>query len=54
MHHRHLESGAQMVPAGLWQRPAYYGIPKKRQQIIEQEALAVRNKAGLIDVSTPR
>ena len=52
MHHRHLESGAQMIPAGLWQRPAYYGIPKKRQQIIEQEALAVRNKVGLIDVST--
>ena len=25
MHHRHLELGAQMMPAGVWWRPAYYG-----------------------------
>ena len=52
IHHRHIELGAQMTPAGLWHRPAYYGSPEKRQHIIEQEALAVRNNAGLIDVST--
>ena len=25
MHHRHIEAGAQMMLAGLWMRPAYYG-----------------------------
>ena len=52
IHHRHLELGAQMMPAGNWLRPAYYGDPALRAQLIEQEALAIRNKVGLIDVST--
>ncbi len=30
MHHRHLELGAQMMPAGLWWRPAYYGRKSER------------------------
>jgi sarcosine oxidase subunit alpha len=25
MHHRHKELGAEMMPAGLWLRPAFYG-----------------------------
>ena len=52
IHHRHLELGAQMMPAGNWLRPAYYGDPALRAELIEQEALAIRNKVGLIDVST--
>ena len=52
MHHRHLEAGARMMPAGQWLRPAYYGPPEAAEARIDEEALAVRNQAGLIDVST--
>ncbi len=52
MHHRHLELGATMVPAGNWQRPAFYGSSENRDQCIHQESTHVRNKVGLIDVST--
>ena len=51
MHHRHLSLNAQMMPAGLWKRPAYYGDPKSKIDNIERENLAVRNNVGLIDVS---
>ena len=37
MHHRHLELGAQMMPAGLWWRPAYYGKPADRETAIRDE-----------------
>ncbi len=52
MHHRHLEAGAQMMPAGLWWRPAYYGAKSARESAINEEARAVRNRLGMIDVST--
>ncbi|MDY0873895.1 2Fe-2S iron-sulfur cluster-binding protein [Dongia rigui] len=52
MHHRHLELGAQMMPAGVWWRPAYYGGKADRAQAIETEVKAVRQNVGLIDVST--
>ena len=52
MHHRHLEAGARMMPAGLWYRPEYYGAAARREANIHDEALAVRNNVGLIDVST--
>ena len=52
MHHRHLELGAQMMPAGLWWRPAYYGRKSERDQAIRDEVNAVRSCVGLIDVST--
>ena len=52
IHHRHLELGAQMMPARTWLRPAYYGDPALRVRLIEQEASTLRNKVGLIDVST--
>ena len=41
----HRKSGAQMVDVGAWQRPLDYGSSSR-------EALAVRNKVGVIDVST--
>jgi sarcosine oxidase subunit alpha len=52
MHHRHVELGAQMMPAGLWMRPAYYGAKRDAQRSIEREVHAVRNGVGMIDVST--
>ena len=52
MHHRHLELGAQMMPAGLWWRPAYYGKKSERDKTIRDEVNAVRSCVGLIDVST--
>jgi len=52
MHRRHLEAGAKMMPAGIWQRPAYYGKPEERERCMQEEARHVREKVGLIDVST--
>ncbi|WP_312934233.1 2Fe-2S iron-sulfur cluster-binding protein [Pseudomonas sp.] len=52
MHRRHLEAGAKMMPAGIWQRPAYYGKPSERDACMQAEALHVRTKVGIIDVST--
>lgn len=52
MHHRHLELGARMMPAGLWLRPAYYGRPEDQAAAVAAEVRAVRTRAGLIDVST--
>jgi sarcosine oxidase subunit alpha len=52
MHYRHLDLGAKMVPAGNWQRPAFYGADGDRDRSIQLESQHVRNKVGLIDVST--
>ncbi len=45
MHYRHLELGAEMMDAGQWKRPRIYTTP-------EEECRAVRERVGLIDVST--
>ncbi|MBI6680443.1 (2Fe-2S)-binding protein [Pseudomonas viridiflava] len=52
MHRRHVEAGAKMMPAGIWQRPAFYGKPSQRDACMQEEAAHVRNKVGIIDVST--
>ncbi len=52
MHHRHLEEGAQMMPAGLWLRPAHYGPREQREEAIAAEVRNVRENVGIIDVST--
>jgi sarcosine oxidase subunit alpha len=52
MHQRHVELGAQMMPAGLWMRPAYYGKKDESQRAVEREVHAVRQGVGMIDVST--
>ncbi|HKS14063.1 MAG TPA: 2Fe-2S iron-sulfur cluster-binding protein [Pseudomonas sp.] len=52
MHRRHVEAGAKMMPAGIWLRPAYYGKPEDRERCMQDEARHVREKVGLIDVST--
>lgn len=52
MHSRHVAAGAKLMPAGIWQRPAYYGKPEDRERCMQEEARHVREKVGLIDVST--
>ena len=52
MHFRHVEAGAQMMSAGLWLRPAYYGARNAREACIAKEAHAIRTNVGMIDVST--
>ena len=52
MHYRHLELGAKMMPAGNWQRPAFYGKPEQRDHCMKMESQQVRNKVGIIDIST--
>jgi sarcosine oxidase subunit alpha len=52
MHSRHVAAGAQFIPAGDWRRPAYYGSTADRERAIVAEVEAVRQRAGLIDVST--
>lgn len=52
MHYRHLEAGAQMLLAGVWLRPAYYGPKGERDRCMSEESLNVRNNVGLVDVST--
>ncbi len=49
----HEAAGAFMVDVGAWSRPAYYEKPgASRQQLVQQEALAVRQSAGIIDGSS--
>jgi sarcosine oxidase subunit alpha len=45
VHQWHLDHGAKMMGAGLWMRPEHYGDAAS-------EVRAVRQRAGLIDVST--
>ncbi len=52
MHYRHLEAGAQMLQAGAWYRPAYYGPIDSKAEAIRSEVRNVRNNIGLVDVST--
>ncbi|WP_193180065.1 sarcosine oxidase subunit alpha family protein [Nisaea sediminum] len=58
MHDWHLANGAKMVEAGLWMRPQYYLQPGETpsraamDKAIIRETLAVRNAAGISDVST--
>ncbi len=53
LHQWHQDADAEFSEVGGWKRPAYYkkrGLTK--QQAIDEEVLAVRQDAGLIDVST--
>jgi len=52
MHYRHLEAGAQMLQAGAWYRPAYYGQKGSKAESVKSEVLNVRNNVGIVDVST--
>ncbi len=54
MHYQHGQLGAVWMDMGDWKRPRYYdpGSTGNQEQCIEQEYRAVRERAGIIDVST--
>lgn len=52
LHHEHLRLGADMRPVGAWRRPYFYGDKANEEQMIAEEIHAVRNGAGVLDVST--
>ncbi|MEO0367903.1 MAG: glycine cleavage T C-terminal barrel domain-containing protein [Pseudomonadota bacterium] len=58
MHQKHIDSGAVMMQAGAWYRPAYYGSSMEltdeelADELIASEVKHVRTKVGLVDVST--
>ena len=53
MHDWHQQARAEMIYAGSWLRPEYYRIDEQdRDDCIYDEALNVRERVGLIDVST--
>ncbi len=52
MNEWHLQAGAQMMVAGTWKRPAYYGRPEQKCEAIRREVAAVRHEVGIIDGST--
>ena len=53
MHAAHLECGARMTEAGLWLRPHYYPRGGETLEAASlREAAHVREKAGVVDVST--
>ena len=54
MHYAHQESGAVWLDMGEWKRPRYYksATCSSERQCVEEEYRAVRERVGLIDVST--
>lgn len=52
MQNEHESSGACFLEAGAWSRPEYYGKTQESEQQIRGEVIAVRQRLGLIDVST--
>jgi sarcosine oxidase subunit alpha len=54
MHYAHDQSGAIWMDMGEWKRPRYYKSASctSERSCVEQEYRAVRERAGLIDVST--
>ncbi|MBL6454270.1 sarcosine oxidase subunit alpha family protein [Belnapia sp. T6] len=54
LHRWHEEAGAVWMDAGIWKRPAYYPRPADADAwaSVMREARAVRERAGICDVST--
>ena len=54
MHYAHDESGARWMDMGEWKRPRYYKSDScsSERSCVEEEYRAVRERVGLIDVST--
>jgi len=52
VHDRHVAAGAKMTPVGAWWRPLYYGSDADRDACVTAEVEAVRQRAGILDVST--
>lgn len=52
-HDWHVEHGGRMQTSGLWFRPQIYGQPGETiEQAYVREAAAVRERVGIVDVST--
>ncbi|MCE9632814.1 MAG: (2Fe-2S)-binding protein [Methylophilales bacterium] len=50
MHGWHEEAGAEFTEVGAWLRAAYYHKPDiSKQEVIQEEALSVRQSVGIID-----
>lgn len=50
MHGWHETAGAEFTEVGAWLRAAYYNKPNlSKQEVIQEEALAVRQSVGIID-----
>ncbi|WP_312795079.1 2Fe-2S iron-sulfur cluster-binding protein [Tianweitania sp.] len=52
IHAEHVASKAKMTPVGAWWRPLYYGGGSDVKKIIADEVKLVREKVGMLDVST--
>lgn len=53
MHHWHLDTGAEMIDAGLWKRPRVYRRGEENlEQAYIREARMTRQSVGMVDVST--
>ena len=52
LHAKHDEIGCVWMDMGEWKRPLYYGKPDNKRESVEQEYWAVRQRVGLIDLST--
>jgi sarcosine oxidase subunit alpha len=53
LHGRHTAAGAVFMQAGVWLRPEYYAAGhRSKADAVREEARAVREAAGLIDVGT--
>jgi sarcosine oxidase subunit alpha len=53
LHSRHERAGAVFMQAGVWLRPEFYTARgKTRIEAVREEAAAVRNGVGIIDVGT--
>lgn len=54
MHYEHDALGAVWMDMGAWKRPRYYKLPESAEEkaCVREEYRAVRERVGLIDVST--
>jgi sarcosine oxidase subunit alpha len=53
LHAWHVQAGAVLNEGGVWIRPAYYGKPGiPAAELVQDEAMAVRQAVGMIDAST--
>ena len=52
LHKEHINHNAVFMEAGAWLRPEFYGHADQRELMIREEVQAVRQRLGLIDVST--
>lgn len=52
LHRRTLAAGGRLMLAGGWLRPEYYDHGRSREEAIEAEITCIRQRVGLLDVSS--